>query len=59
MAAEGAKAVVPRPNIKSNVEVAKPQIFNGKTEKVLDFLMACRLYIRIRIREVVEEEQIQ
>jgi len=54
-----AAVVVSRPNTRSNVEVAKPQTFNGKTEKVSEFLTACRLYIRIRMREVIIEEQIQ
>ena len=51
--------MVSRPNTRSNVEVAKPQTFNGKAEKVSEFLTACRLYIRIRMREVIIEEQIQ
>ena len=51
--------VVSQPNIRSNVEVAKLQIFNGKASKVSGFLMAYRLYIRIRIRDMVVEEQMQ
>ena len=31
------------PNIRSNIEVAKLQIFSRETVKVLDFLMICRL----------------
>jgi len=42
-----------------NTEVAKPQIFNGKIEKVLGFLMAYRLYIRIRMRDTTVEKQVQ
>lgn len=56
LAAEGAKAVVPRPNIKSNVEVAKPQIFDGAASKVLESLIACKLFIRMRMRKVAVEE---
>ena len=59
LAAEEAEVVVSKPNIGLNIEVAKPQTFNGETEKVLGFLMACRLYIRMRIRKAVVEEQIQ
>ena len=47
--AAGEIVVVSQPNIRSNVEVAKLQIFNGKASKVSGFLMAYRLYIRIRI----------
>ena len=48
-----------QPNKGSNVEVAKLQTFNGKVGIFLGFLMAYRLYIGIRIRKVVVEEQIQ
>jgi len=52
-------ATVSKPNTESNIEVAKLQIFNGTTEKVSEFLMACKLFIRIKMREVAVEEQIQ
>jgi len=52
---EGA-AVAPRPNTESNVKVAKPQTFNGKTGKISEFFVACRLYIRIRMRNIAVEE---
>ena len=42
----------PRPNTRLNVEVAKSQTFNGEASKVSGFLMVCKLYIRIRIRNV-------
>ena len=44
---------------RSNVEVAKLQTFNRSAGKVSVFLMACKLFIRMRIREVVVEKQIQ
>ena len=50
--------VISRPNIGSNVEVAKLQTFNREAGKVLGFLTACRLYIRMRMREIIIEEQI-
>jgi len=47
-----------RPNTKSNVKVAKPQIFNRKAGKVSGFLIAYKLYIRMRIRDVIMKKQI-
>ena len=38
--------------------MAKLQVFDGTPEKVSDFVTACRLYIRTKIRRVVMEEQI-
>jgi len=56
--AEVAAAVL-QPNTESNVEVAKPQIFNGKVGKILGSLTICKLFIRMKIRDIVVEEQIQ
>jgi len=42
-------------NIKSNIKVAK---LPTNTSKVLDFLMVYRLYIRMRIRNILVEKQI-
>ena len=33
------------------VEVAKPQIFDGMLSKVIGFITAYKLYIRMRMRE--------
>jgi len=51
--------VAPRPNTGSNTEVAKPQVFNGSQEKILGFIIAYRLYIRMKMRKEAVEEQIQ
>ena len=41
-----------------NTEMEKLPIFNGTSSKVSEFVTACRLYIRIKMREVVVKEQI-
>ena len=41
------------------MEVAKPAIFNGEVGKVGGFIMACRLFVRMKLRGSTVEEQIQ
>ena len=48
-----------RPNTGSNIEVTILQTFNRETGKILGFLMVCRLYIRIKIRDISVKEQVQ
>ena len=43
----------------SHMEVAKPAIFNGEVEKVEGFIIACRLFLRTKMRGNTEEEQVQ
>ena len=50
--------VVSQPNI-STVKIAKPSTFNGKARQVLGFLTAYKLYIRMKMRGVTVEKQIQ
>ena len=40
------------------VEMAKPAIFNGESGKVGGFVTACRLYLKMKMREAMVEEQV-
>ena len=53
------KAEVLRPNTESNIEVAKLKMFNGTASKVSGFLIVCRLYIKMKMRDIMMEEQVQ
>ena len=46
-------------NTESHMEVAKPAIFSGEAGRVGGFIMACRLYIKIKLRGNMVEEQVQ
>ena len=41
------------------MEVAKPAIFNGEAGRVRRFVIVCRLYLRMKMREMTVEEQVQ
>ena len=45
------------PDMGPHIEIAKPAIFNGEVEKVGGFAITCRLYLRMKMREVTVEEQ--
>ena len=46
-------------NVGAHMEVAKLAIFNGEAERVGGFITACRLYIKMRLRGNMVEEQVQ
>ena len=46
-------------NIGPHMEVAKPAIFNREVGKVGRFVIACRLYLRMKMKEATVEEQVQ
>ena len=41
------------------MEVAKPAIFNGEAGRVGRFVITCRLYLRMKMREATVKEQVQ
>ena len=41
------------------MEMAKPAIFNGETGKVGGFITAYRLFIRMKLKGISVEEQVQ
>jgi len=45
-------------NTGPHIEVAKPAIFSGEVGKVGGFVTACRLYLRMKMREATVEEQV-
>ena len=42
-----------------SIEMAKSQVFDGTPEKVSDFIIVCKLYIRMKMRGAAIEKQIQ
>ena len=55
---EKEEIVVLWPNTRLNIDVVKLPTFNGETGKVLGFLMAYRLFIRIKMRNYLVKEQV-
>jgi len=54
----GAERGVAEVNRGYQMEVAKPAIFSGEVGKVGGFITACRLYLRMKMREATVEEQV-
>lgn len=48
-----------RSNTRSNVKVIKLPIFNGNVSRIADFIIVYKLYIRMKIRKVSVEKQVQ
>ena len=46
-------------NTGSQIEMAKPAIFSGEVGRIGGFIMACRLYIKMKLRSSTVEEQVQ
>ena len=53
---ESAEREVIGPNMRPHIEVAKLAIFNGEAEKLGGFVITCRLYLRMKMRETTVEE---
>ena len=51
--------MISQSNTGSNVDMVKLQIFDEVANKVSGFLIACSIYIRMKMRNVTVKEQIQ
>jgi len=58
LAAGGGIGEEERRTMGAKVEVATPATFNGEAGKVGGFVTACRLYLRMKMREATVEEQV-
>ena len=56
--AGGAERGMMGSNMGPHMEVAKPAIFNRETGKVRGFVIVCRLYLRMKMKVAIVEEQV-
>ena len=47
------------PERTANLDIAKPQLFDGTLSKVSGFITKYKLYIRNKLAETIVEEQVQ
>jgi len=59
LAAQGRGGAGTGSNAGVHMEVAKPAIFNREAGKMGGFIMACRLYLKMKMRGTSVEEQVQ
>ena len=57
--AKGAERAREKSNIGSNIKMAKPPMFNRDISRIGGFITVCRLYLRMKMKEVTVEEKIQ
>ena len=51
--------IIEESNTKSPIKVVKLLVFNRKANKVEEFIIVYKLYLKIRMRETIVEKQIQ
>jgi len=46
-------------NMRPQMKVAKPPVFNEEAERVEGFIIVYKLYLRMKMKEATVEEQVQ
>lgn len=54
----GGEVAALRSNTEFNTKIAKPPNFDRDASKVAGFVIACKLYIKMRMREILVKEQV-
>ena len=50
--------ITSRSRYKFQSKMAKPLLFDRDLEKIADFVIVCKLYIRMKIKEKIVKEQV-